>query len=87
MFEIRKNVMIQSYLDEKSWNQWFLSKTIFSTSGSKKRYFRRFDHKNHFGRETKEGSVKQHGAVETCEVYKTIKFDKVISKYLKIILA
>ena len=36
VIEIKKNEMLQSFLVEKGWNQWFLSKKSFCTRRSKK---------------------------------------------------
>ena len=59
VIEISKHAMIQSFLVERNWNQWFLSKKSFCTRRSKKRRcFRRFDHKAY---EIEESSVKQYG--------------------------
>ena len=43
--EIKNNEMIQSFLVGRSWNQWFLLNKNFCTRRSRKKCFRRFDHK------------------------------------------
>ena len=46
MIEVKKNEMLQSFLVERSWNKWCLSKKSFCTRRPRKnKIFGRFDHK------------------------------------------
>ena len=58
VIEIKNNETIQSFLVERSWNQWFLSKKSFCTRRSReKKMFSKIWPQNSW----EEGSVKQYG--------------------------
>ena len=58
VIEIKNKEMIQSFLVERSWNQWFLSKKSFCTRRSReKKIFSKIWPQNSW----EEGSVKQYG--------------------------
>ena len=78
VIEIKNNEMIQSFVVERIWNQWFLSKKIFCTSRSrKKKMFSKIWPQNSL-REKGKGTV--WNSMEACEGYKVIeKFEKFCS--------